>query len=510
MNILWIEDFSRDVPDHKALGENLFKDLINKGKRFGVFDNSDGDFHINFPKYFKEKSKGVQKLTICLTLDEFENKYEGKILDYDIFIIDINLSEGSLGDPEISKWHGFGIYNRIVRKGIPEPHTAIMTGNADKIRDVCKKHSLPEPTNFFKKGEINKNTEFYPENPIRGYSECRRWLQEKADDPFIQLRRGILDSCEELKTLESQNILLNNVIRKFNDEPEEQLDWEYGEKFLDRMHQLFIKEFYFENDSKKGKYRLYIYLLALTSEWDRTGLSSYLFLKDYNDEKYTKYKSWSKEQKELQKIAFWILKNSRNCLAHSTFTADLDPSDLAFFYLLAMRNFFDMDPEKVYDYEKILLHIIKISIEDRRIFEKELTGKSKIYEDTIRRLMMDIFKTEVKLSKSQEKLSEDEKDQLKNDFVQLCFAFLESSKSSKQNNNNEQNPLSKAKENVKKYSLLIFYSCFLNPKLFASRRNHRGILKLTHIMSGFACKKLEKDLERFTSADISPPDPLPQ
>ncbi|HMV42510.1 MAG TPA: hypothetical protein PKD50_08245, partial [Leptospiraceae bacterium] len=359
MRILWIEDFPKESDKPSSLAANLFKDVLGL-ESFDEDYESLNDISKELPNYFKIKNS-IHEIVVCKSYHEYINTHDLKYLNFDIFIVDINLTDAEPNNSLIPagfnrkdflEKSGFYIWNLLIRKGVPEDQIAFMTGNGNSVSDFekhCRDANIPllKTENVFEKSEENEDSPKFK----RGYISFRKWLQLKASNPYIQLRRGILDGCEYLLKNTPEEILLNRTLKKDGEGKKiDELSQEYGKEFLIRLQGIQQKEFHL--DGKEKTQKLYTFLMTLVSEWERgesKDAEQKEHFKDISDE----------DEKTFYETSFWILNNIRNCFAHFTFDKEnLNEQDIAFFFILAIRGFFKLDINDTLDYEKILFSIM--------------------------------------------------------------------------------------------------------------------------------------------------------
>lgn len=464
MRILWIEDFPDEMGDQKSTSEKMFKDLINNGETFYDLALKD-EIHIALPKYFKLKS--IHEIEICYSREIYEIEFKEKLFNFDIFIIDINLSAKTGYSQEVndySKWDGFGIYTDMIRLGLNEQNISLMTANSNELKEVCNGYTIPIPSNLFIKDiKKDKDGQYKKIKDESGYLKFREWLQIKANTPYLQLRRGILDGCKELKEfIETQKddekcILLNKCIKKdFETKlPEVILEEEYGLEYLNLLKSFFLKEFALDEANKRNTLRTF--LLLLSAEWERTYIETGKPISSYDDLK----------EKDFHSVNFWILKNLRNNLSHFSFTDDISEKDVAFFFILAMRNFFDLEL-KEYPFERILF-----SVTSKNKIYKDLSDLKKINKKNKEELLLLCKNKNVKDKKirkekpetcenCKQKIGNKEKTfdwtdfQMSDSYLRIAYAFMEI----KNNKNGDSKEVKK--EDLKQYTKMFFYHAFLS------------------------------------------------
>lgn len=465
MRILWIEDFPKNEEiKSSTLASNLFRDLLNL-ENFDEDYDSDNNVEIELPQYFKSKGS-IHDIKVCLSYDSFKKDYEKKIDDFDVLIIDINLSDKEPKNSIIPKESsdrnkflekaGFYIWNLLIRKGIPENHLAFMTGNGNSIEEF-KKHCIVSNI------PILKNENVF-EKSVSGYSQFRKWLGRRANTDYIQLRRGILDACKLFQENEHE-ILLNQTLKEDGDGKKiDELSKEYGKEFIIHIKNLFLKDFLLEGKEKTQ--RLYTFLMVLSAEWERG---------DSKDEKQSEhFKNIENiSERSFYESIFWIMSNLRNCFAHFTFPKEnLIEQDIAFFFILAMHGFFKMNIEKIEEYEKILFTILNNS--NVEINKTELVKINKNSLEQIKSLYKDYRLDEAYQGRNKEKVKEPK------DFKGSALRFLSGCK---QNENKTLNPI--PKEDIQKESKKIFYNSYLI-KMETPLQNANSKDKLFYKLGAFA------------------------
>lgn len=436
MRILWIEDFDKSMNDQRALVENLFKELLNK-KTFTDFPKNKKISEV-LSDYFK-KCGSIHEIEICHNWTEYDSLFGSRLFEFDIFIIDINLTAKGMSVSEkligysketFYKYAGFYIYNDIIRRGIDEDNISLVTGNSEDLKSICKNNAIPIPNNIFSKGDV-------------GYSSFRAWLQVKANTNYIQLRRGILDACEFFQKNEHE-ILLNMTLKKDGEgEKIDELSKEYGIEFIIHIKNLFLKDFLLKEKDKTQK--LYTFLMVLSAEWERG---------DSRDDEQSKHfkEIQNPSEKCFYESIFWIMSNLRNCFAHFTFPKEnLKEQDIAFFFMLAMRGFFKMTMGKIEEYEKIFFIIFNNSnIEIDKNNLKEING------DALKKIIS-IYDGS-KLDKAIKGIRNNKPIPIDrpNDFQGYVFRFLNGSS---QNKNDKLKPI--PRETIQKESKDIFYKSYL-------------------------------------------------
>lgn len=436
MRILWIEDLPTE-----SLAIALFKKLLNSED----FESYDKDTEISeeLPKFFKDNS--IHDISICKGYSEFIKNEE--LLRYDIFIIDLDLSSEDQKNSEVPRefenreeFHkkaGFYIWSLLIRKGIPEDHIAFMTGNGDSVgtfKNHCINSIIPplKDENVFEKAEEEsvKNK--------KGYTSFRQWLQLKADNKFIQLRRGILDACEFFQKKDHE-ILLNRALKTDSTTGEriDTLPPEYGKEYVIHIQNLIQKDFFLNEKEKHQK--LYTLLMVISAEWEKTYFQKGKPISFYDSLKNDKF------IKIFHQTNLWIMKNLRNNLSHFSFGRNVSEEDVAFFFIIAMRNFFEINGSgDLCPFEKVLLEkgSLKKELEKENLSSHLKGEKKRLLEFCINR-------------KIQKELKKDNYEPFteKNSYLEMAYECMELPKN--------KNPKKITKKDITEHSKKYLYNAFL-------------------------------------------------
>ena len=347
MNILWIEDFERGTPDSIAI--NIFKDAIPtlEGKL-----NENDNIDIPFPERFASSlsDEKVFRIDICLSYEQWAKEYKQKYSNYDLFIIDVNLAKYRSSD-EIQKENkhygddeaGVKICMDLIQKNYPVSNVAFLTGQDETI--IYHKTQFKKQSSIFPENIFSKSTE--------GFQKIREWISSIIRNPYFILRRGVL---------EGQNLIRDNLKRIGNNQND--LD-----DFI-----LVFKTF------KSGKIPLAKdkvserkeYLEKVINFWN---LNSF-YSSEINYHSILKNITEDLDSSEIKLINILtpnyenIFKNAcivvmtilRNTSAHGNLP-ELNETEMAFFFLIFIRAFFDLPIDKVYRHEHILAKLFESNSE---------------------------------------------------------------------------------------------------------------------------------------------------
>lgn len=360
MNILWVEDFGAGLPADSRTLVPLFQGVVKReifNKHWDDEDDLLGEPAI-LSRFFAKHSlhqivllKGVFDY-----IDRIANDNEKQ---HDVFIIDINLDNCPDGGRDLPpgmdgvdkatfrQKGGFYIYNHLIRNGAPPENICFLTGEkestfADFARH-CQDALIPPPDAFEKGG---------------GYTDFRAWLQKRQEDPYIALRRAVIEGCEYLK----KHIKSGDSVIQFwgflpKDEPTGRDTRIDIIDYLDTLQAFLPALAHSDNQSLADRRRLEqlyrLFVRALAHEWDAAQpLDTHLNLQD-----------------TLRTFGL-IMKSGRNWMAHTSLLNQLAADDVAFLFLVNMRAMFKLDPATTL-YERALLALISRTTDEPITFPNE-------------------------------------------------------------------------------------------------------------------------------------------
>lgn len=376
MKIVWIEDFG-DVPSPSELAGEMFKELIqNFGDlNFGTLLNPDDKLiswsvkkrrgSVNgreeLARLFRENT--THEIMLCYTYGDWEENFNTNNGDFDIVIIDINLSSGAVPEErpddfkdmdDFDKKAGFYIYHQLIKQGFPANNIVFMTGEIpthDKFEENRKKLLLDK---LHKVCEKNDN----------GYVDFRNWLHGengKTNDPYITLRRGIIEGCQEMKRLlaKKSELELTDFLLFFKSTNinlgDEDIDSdgyvEHIETYLEKLI------YFFTVKNKRDHAQFTLFLKEMAAEWEMS-------------QGYLKHVNRQTLEGKFKDNCHAQMKCLRNWTAHGLLPKADDVTDdiadvikekekkwcqlTAYLFMIGMRAMFDAPIDTVYRYERIL------------------------------------------------------------------------------------------------------------------------------------------------------------
>lgn len=389
MNILWIEDFGGNLPTGTDTLNLLFKDLIK-------FDDWDEDLYslLKKPKDLEDYcqvTKSQHCIFLCLNFfdyQEFKNNFN-LIQKIDAIIIDIRLDNGVDFNKPIPEWTGdkskfhseagFYIFNDLVHFGFPSEKICFMTGESGKLEAFDARRSeiyFPKAASFTK----NKEEEL-----------LRQWLKSQATD-CMSFRRGVIEGCEYLSQLVDQsedNVQFREFIKIENNKATIEIPTIEIKNYLDVLKvSLNIRKPSDEN-SLNNHYRLF--LRTLSHEWEE------------NVDTYSlKHRHINGLSKILDIYTYaWIMKMTRNWVAHAKLLEPLNEKFIAFLFLINMRAMFRL-PKSVLPYEWILLDLFSSSSITKNI-RNDIDYAERLVDENWNALKISTTKKSDKIGEEQKK-----------------------------------------------------------------------------------------------------------
>jgi hypothetical protein len=213
MKILWIEDFGGRASDPNPLILALFRELLGEKT---IDSHMDADMILDIkhkPGYFSGfcKEHSDHDVTLILNYCDFlDYAQEGDVLlDFDIVIIDINLSEGGRVEEPLPKefegiqdFHnkaGFYVFNQLNLNGFDQKNTCFLTAETEinDFNNNCKAILFSPPNSFTK-------------NPD-GYKGARQFIDKNCSDPFLSTRRFLISAIHEI--LSKEDLELQDIFK---------------------------------------------------------------------------------------------------------------------------------------------------------------------------------------------------------------------------------------------------------------------------------------------------------
>jgi len=359
-----------------------------------------------------------QNLFIPTTFKDSEAQIDRAMLDYDLVAFDINLEDFpdideyvhelaeqfDLPIADFMKVAGFYLYQKLIRQGFPEKRIVFLTANTStrnlfqRIVEELKRETAPERfqellnelngmiserdqqilstavselqetgnheildkaldkilSNFIQSCSGGESYDKFEErfklalislshSIHKGQKDSfHRWLKsqmtnENPDFAYITLRRGIIEGCRYLKARlerESDEWIL------FNKTTNAKVEKDYVCDYLSKLENFFPL-----NPPENAESLYSQFIKELSAEWE---MSAGRFTEDLSnfDVEYRFKNNYERQMKLL-----------RNWSSHGQIASDLCPKDAAFFFMIAMRAWFNLEFNQIMPYEKMLATI---------------------------------------------------------------------------------------------------------------------------------------------------------
>jgi hypothetical protein len=343
-HFLWIEDFENSV---KTTASDVLSGIIEE-----TFDNDARKLKR------KLKDQGVfLELTFQDGLSFIRDKDKLNQIDYIILDIDLKSHNGSIEDispdvlkllyefqdytqseyesknedlfnktcTDLKKIAGFYLYTQLVLElGFPKTHILFCSNHGEvtgEIQDAFKKAKISLPQ-IYQKSNI----------------QVQEWVKSRHDNSYSRLRRGIIEGCKYLKSLTEEKLRFN----KFIQEQDKQITLEDLHNYLDVLENFLPLR---EPPDKTTFYKLFVRTLA--HEWESVNPNN----------------AADRNKREIFAFA-WIMKMTRNWLAHSRVFENISEQDVAYLFIVNMRAMFTLE-DNLLNHEKHLLKLFKIIISEQ-------------------------------------------------------------------------------------------------------------------------------------------------
>ena len=355
MNVLWVEDFGGGLKADSTTLVNMFRGLLSER----VFDDEwdpEGDL-LSQPetlcKFFIAHSP-THKVTLLRNYVDFEQVECGFSLAFDAVALDINLSRGvpaggelPVGFVDIQAFHnkaGFYIYNQLVRLGFPAENICFLTGEKEstfgEFSDHCQKALIPLPDAFGKDDA--------------GLEAFRTWLADRQKSAFAQLRRGVIEGCQQVRSLigEQPEAIQFHKFLNSGEASTTSMD-----DFLATL-EAFLPAREPSRDDLARLMRLFV--RAFAHEWENDAKPSNIRLQP------------GERLPHVLRAYGWVMKNTRNWLTHSASLDRLSPATVAYLFMLNLRAMFVLPMEtQRYEYQLFsLFGTPVVSLEERSLRTK--------------------------------------------------------------------------------------------------------------------------------------------
>jgi len=347
---LWVEDFENSVETtaNNVLG-SIIETPFDKDKRKlrknlknqGVF------LELNFQDGFSFVKNNLNRIDyIILDIDLISHSGGIEDISNDVLILleefqgykrEQNESEDGESFKEacnkLKEIAGFYLYTQlVVELGFPKTHILFCSNHGENTKTIQKafedaKISLPP---IYEKSNIG----------------VQAWVKSCYKNPYSRLRRGIIEGCQYLRNLADDKLRFNNFIKESNKHITREDLYDY----LDVLANFLPLK---EPQDKSALYKLFVRTLA--HEWESVEPN----------------KALDKNKREL--FAFvWIMKMTRNWLAHSRIFESINEQDVSYLFIVNMRSMFVLS-DNLLEHEKYLLKLFNsLSVTE---IEKEIGNK---------------------------------------------------------------------------------------------------------------------------------------
>jgi len=314
------------------------------------------------------------ELTISKTYDTSLSKIKNANSDYDIILLDINLTGTTNTNTSASakylegvkkggvligraakfksiitsadgflKEAGFHLYIELIESGFPKDRIAFISANMDtvvKFSTIFGQARMLIPRSF-ESSEVSQAGMADPMGSpfveVTDKSNLKTWLSDRDSD-YVNLRRGIIDACNELRTGES--IASRNLNQDLTDS--ENFIQDVEDNLTELCTMLPIVE-PIDKDSL-----LYRVARVIVHDWD---MYRERCVKTVDD----------KRPRRIKPKYGLVLKTARNILAHEKkgLPLTVKEQDLAFLFILHIRMIFKKIPDKYTKIEMKLLNLFE-------------------------------------------------------------------------------------------------------------------------------------------------------
>lgn len=346
---LWVEDFENEP---KVTASNVFagvldEDLFSEDKRVikkefkqhGVF------VELNFQDGLAFIRTNLDKIDyIILDIDlpaygvdgiddhvlQLLKDFEGYQADEDEKNDEVSLKNTC---NELKKIAGFYLYTKlVVELGFPKQHILFCSNHGDNTKTI---------QDAFKTAKIA-----LPKIYLKSDPDVQTWVKERHENAYSRLRRGIFDAC--------------NYLESHTDNPE------FKEYFFGLKKYLPLKE-----PDANEKRTLYLHLArAIVHDWDDKG-----------------HKIPDRASNPIGNSLGYLLRTSRNWLAHDSLLTNFDEKTIAFIFLLNIRMLVNLADVPITSFEDELLSIF---------------NKSTATEDEVVCNLKEFYREAIEISKNNE------------------------------------------------------------------------------------------------------------
>ena len=282
-------------------------------------------------------------------------EYTQDNLGYDFVIIDINLEKFTDFDSDFVKKikekisfdetnAGIVIFTRLLESGFPKERILFLTANAkgqgsntyDRFEQYFNSALMPVPDSILKDGNG-------PENLSK--------TLKSMINPYLTLRRGIIEGCQYAKNLPDDRLYFN----KYTNEPVQPKDI---------VNYLEILENFLPLREPKNKTDLYkLFTRTLSHEWEAAKIFRF-------------------DKEKPDAVLARIMRNTRHWITHnSSLFNEADEQLIAFLFVVNMRVMYSSKDYAIQTYENILLKLFDNNSLTENKFKEQIIPVSKAYLD---------------------------------------------------------------------------------------------------------------------------------
>ena len=351
-HFLWIEDFENSV-------ETTAHDVLSS-----IIEEPFDDDSRKLKKKLKEQGVFLE-LTFQDGLSFIRDEDKLNQIDYIILDIDLKSHEGSIDDispdvlellykfqdyteakyeskdrelfkeacEDLKEIAGFYLYTQLILElGFPKTHILFCSNHGENTKAIQE---------AFKQAKISLPKIYSKSNP-----EVQSWVKSCYDNPYSHLRRNIIEGCKYLKKLTEEKLRFNNFIKKQDKQKEQdkKITVEDLHNYLDILENFLPLR---EPPDKATFYKLFVRTLA--HEWESVNPNN----------------ASDRNRKELFAFA-WIMKMTRNWLAHSRVFEKISEQDVAYLFIINMRVMFTLE-DNLLNYEEHLLQLFETIISEQEL-----------------------------------------------------------------------------------------------------------------------------------------------
>ena len=346
---LWIEDFDNSVENsvettasyvlnsiiHQPFASDA-RELKRQLKEQGVFLELTFQDGLSFIRD-KDKLNQIDYIILDIDLKPY-NDSSGENISSDVLKLLEEFQEYTETDYEsrneelfknvcnsLKEIAGFYLYtDLVVELGFPKSHILFCSNHGENTKTI---------QDAFKQAKISLPQIYQKSDP-----KVQSWVKSHYDDPYSRLRRGIIEGCKHLKSLTEEKLRFNNYIQ----EQDKQITLEDLHNYLDVLENFLALR---EPPDKTTFYKLFVRTLA--HEWESVNPNN----------------AADRNKREIFAFA-WIMKMTRNWLAHSRVFENISEQDVAYLFIVNMRAMFTLE-DNLLNHEKHLLKLFKIIISEQ-------------------------------------------------------------------------------------------------------------------------------------------------